>query len=397
VTTVEQFQDTRSAGLRLGILAGGLFVVGSNAFVIAGVLPFIAQSLGTSSEAVSLAITWYAIVVAVASPIVSIVLARLSRTAILVGGLVLIAAGTIVASLAPDLTAFIGGRVLAALGGAALVPAATAAAPAIVPAERRGRALAFVSFGFTLAGVIGSPLGTALAGFFGWRATLGVIAALAVLLALVTALLVRGLPRPPALGLGARLSILGDRRILAGLLTALLATASFNVLYTFSAAVTHDATGGSAGLLALLLFVYGIFGMVGNWLGGRVSDRLGSRLSVLVGLLVQAAVLFALIALDRSLVLTAVAFAFWGVTAFGVTIPIQHRLVAIDPARAGLSLSWYSTAMYVGIALAPVAGSLALGAGTVVLLITAGTLAAVALVVFQLGYLDASRQGRARP
>ena len=54
-------------------------------------------------------------------------------------------------------------------------------------------------------------------------------------------------------------------------------------------------------------------------------------------------------------------FVVWGAVAFAAVIPVQHRLVSIDPATAGIALSWYSTAMYVGIALAPLLGGAALG------------------------------------
>lgn len=117
---------------RLALLAAGLFVVGTNAFVIAGVLPSIAGELHAPQTAVASSITWYAAVVAIASPLVGVLLPRVPRTALIAVGLVLVAAGTVVAALAPGLLVFIAGRVLAAFGGAALVPTATAAAPAML-------------------------------------------------------------------------------------------------------------------------------------------------------------------------------------------------------------------------------------------------------------------------
>src|SRR3546814_18680091 len=78
-------------------------------------------------------------------------------------GLVLIAAGTFLAAAADTFTVFTVGRVIAALGGAALVPSAIGAAPVMVALSQRGRAIALVGMGFTLAMAIGSPIGTALA------------------------------------------------------------------------------------------------------------------------------------------------------------------------------------------------------------------------------------------
>uniref|UniRef100_UPI0025BB2B9E MFS transporter n=1 Tax=Herbiconiux sp. TaxID=1871186 RepID=UPI0025BB2B9E len=119
---------------RLAVLAGGLFVVATNAFVIAGLLPDIAATLGVTPSQVGYSITDYSIVVAVGAPAISILLPRLSRTVLMAIGLAFVAGGTILAALAPDVTAFTLGRVLAGLGGAALVPAATAAAASLAPA-----------------------------------------------------------------------------------------------------------------------------------------------------------------------------------------------------------------------------------------------------------------------
>src|ERR1700744_1401750 len=153
---------------KLVVLAIGLFIVGTNGFVIAGLLPSIAKTPGVQAGDVSYSITFYAIVVAVASPAVSVLLPRVSRTTLMTIGLLLVCAGTIVAAGAPTLTIFTLGRIVAALGGAALVPPAPATAAALASPERRGRAIAFVAVGFTAATAFGAPLGTAIAAAGGW-------------------------------------------------------------------------------------------------------------------------------------------------------------------------------------------------------------------------------------
>ncbi|MDF2442517.1 MAG: transporter, family, inner rane transport protein, partial [Subtercola sp.] len=136
MTNIEQSYSARRTGGwlpdgRLVLLAIGLFVVGTNAFVIAGLLPDIAATLGVGASEVSYSITAYAIVVAVAAPAVAMLLPRVSRTTLMAAGLVLIALGTVLAAASTTLPLFTAGRVLAALGGAALVPAATAAAASL--------------------------------------------------------------------------------------------------------------------------------------------------------------------------------------------------------------------------------------------------------------------------
>jgi DHA1 family inner membrane transport protein len=372
---------------KIVLLALALFVAATNAFLIAGLLPDIATTLGTTPAEVSYSISSYAIVVALASPLVSIVLARVPRVPLMTAGLAVFALGTATAAASDSVGLFFVGRTLSGLGSAALVPTATAAAAALVPPERRGRALALVGAGFTLATAVGSPVGTALGGAAGWRLPMFLLVGLAAVLVVAIPLAVRGVPLSPAVRLRQRLAPLADSRILAPLGTTLLMVAGFNVVYIFSAAITAPTTGGSSGLLATLLLSYGLAGVVGNLVAGPAADRFGARRVAVIALSGQVIALVVLTLVERSFAGSLVLFALWGVVAFASPIPIQHRLVAVAPESAALSLSWYSTAMYVGIAVAPPLGAITLGFAGAGALPLAGALATLlALGLFLLGF-----------
>jgi MFS transporter, DHA1 family, inner membrane transport protein len=385
MTVIEQ--SYRGSVPRLILLAVGMFLVGTNAFVIAGLLPRIAADLGTDQAAVSYSITVYALLVAVASPVVSIGMSRVPRAILMASGALLFAVGVGVAASSTTLGLFIAGRVIAALGGAALVPTATAVAATIVGPEHRGRALALVGAGFTLAVAVGSPLGTELGTVLGWRPPmlfLG-IAGLVVAVALVPAF--RRMPHPASVSFRRRLEPLRDPRVLVTLGATLLVVTGFNVVYIFSAEVTHRATAGSGGLLAMLLFVFGAAGLIGNFAAGRVTDRAGSRTAAGIAIAVQIVALATLAAGGTSLAVAIVVFAVWGAVASGVAIPLQHRLVQIEPAQAAQSLAWYSTAMYLGIAIAPPLGNAALGvAGPWAVPVAGAAVSIVALALLLAGY-----------
>jgi MFS transporter, DHA1 family, inner membrane transport protein len=386
MTTVEQSYLPRRLYPRLAILAVGLFVVGTNAFVIAGLLPTIARSLGVGASAVSYSITYYSIVVAVVAPVVSIVFARVSRTTLIAVGLVLVSVGTVIAAAAPDLLVFTLGRVVAAFGGAALVPAATAAAASLAPAARRGSAIAFVGVGFTASTAFGAPLGTAIAAGGDWRLPLYGLAGLALLTAGAVALAVRHIPLGPVVSVRRRFSVLANPQLVLTLVATLLVVAGFNVVYIFSSAVVAGATGGSSSLLAALLLVFGVAGIGGTFAAGRLTDRFGSRATGTAFLGVLLVVVAVLPLVSSTFVATAIVFAIWGVSANGAPLAFQHRLVEIDPATSGVALSWYSTAMYAGIALAPPLGATAIGLGNPQLVPVFGAIAvAVALVTFSVG------------
>ncbi|MGG7510023.1 MFS transporter [Plantibacter sp. YIM 135249] len=385
--SVEQSYSAPRLYPRLAVLAAGLFVVGTNAFVIAGLLPSIAATLGVHAGDVSYSITFYSIVVAVAAPAISILLPRLSRTTLMATGMVLVAIGTLIAAAAPDLLAFTVGRILAALGGAAIVPAATAAAAALAPAERRGKAMAFVAIGFAASTAFGAPLGTAIAGVGSWRLPLFALAGLAALVAVTVSLFVRNVPLGEPISIRRRFAILRDPRMLLTLASTTLVVCGFNTVYIFSSTVTHTTTGGSASLLAILLLAFGVAGIGGNLIAGPLIDRFGNRIVATVFHGAQVVLLAVLPFVLGSFVDTVILFALWGVTANAAQLPIQHRLVEIDPLTSGIALSWNSTAMYIGIALAPPLGSVAVGFGGGGFLVPIfGAIAlALALAAFHIG------------
>jgi DHA1 family inner membrane transport protein len=391
MSTTDEPPVTRATFLKLALLSAGLFLTGTNAFVIAGLLPTLADAFDTTRATVGYSITVYALVIAIAAPAASILLGRVSRTTLIVSGLILMAIGILITAMAPTIEVFIVGRAIGALGGAVLVPTSTAAGPALLHPRRVATAIAVVTLGFSLATAIGAPAGTALAAAYGWRTPLFIIAGLAVLLAVLVAFVVHGVPIPPVASIRQRLRPLQDARVSLGLVSTLLLILGFNIVYLFSASVTEESTGGSGGRLALLLLAFGLGSVVGNVAAGPITDRFHARntFTVLAALQIVILVLIALI--GGTFWVEIILFALWGATALGSTIPIQQRLATIDRATTGLTLSWFTSAQYLGIAIAPIVATTAVGlAGASLIPIAGAIVIAVCIITFQLGYAQRS-------
>lgn len=381
----------RRTYVQLGLLAAGLFLTGTNAFVIAGLLPQLADAFGTTRATVGYSVTIYALVIAVAAPAASILLGRVSRTALIVSGLTLMAVGILTTATTSTIEVFIIGRAVGALGGAVLVPTSTAAGPALLPPHRVATAIGVITLGFSLATAVGAPAGTALAAAYGWRAPFFVIAALAALLAAAVAVVVRGVPIPPVASFRQRLRPLRDGRVNLGLVSTLLLILGFNIVYLFSASVTESSTGGSGSRLALLLLAFGVGSVVGNVAAGPITDRFSARGAFSVLVAAQIVILVVIALIGGTFWVEVVLFALWGATALGATIPLQQRLATIDRATAGLTLSWFTSAQYLGIAIAPVLATVAAGLAGASLIPVAGAIVlAVCLITFRLGFAQAT-------
>lgn len=189
-------------------LALATFAVGTDAFVMAGLLPAIAADLEVSVPVAGRLVTVFALTLAVAAPVLSWLLSPLDRRTVLPLALIVFIVGNVLTALSPTYLLALLARILTAAGAATITATASSAVVASTPAERRGRAMALVIGGLTLSTALGMPLGN-LIGSVDWRltlwavATLGIVAAIGISVALpkvvlpVTSLTARLAPLAP--------------------------------------------------------------------------------------------------------------------------------------------------------------------------------------------------------
>ncbi|WP_030674272.1 MFS transporter [Streptomyces sp. NRRL B-1347] len=342
---------------RLLPLAAATFAVGTDSYVIAGLLPAIAADLGVSTPAAGQLVTVFALTMALSAPVMGALTSALDRRTALLIALSVFVAGNVVTALATSYEVVMASRIVAAVGAGSINAAASSTAAAIAPPERRGRALAFVLGGLTLATALGLPLGT-LIGRTDWHITLWAVAGTGLLAAVGIA---AALPKVtlPAASLPDRLRPLKQGRVLALLAVTSLAFLGAYTLYTYISPALRDATGGSEPLLTLTLLAWGVGILAGNITAGRLVDR-HDPARVLTGALTLATIALALTPLvTRTLASTLVWAVVWGVTVGVIVVPQQHRLISLSPAAAPVLLALNSSALYLGIALGGAFGGLA--------------------------------------
>lgn len=342
---------------RLLVLALGMFAIGTDSFVIAGILPMVAKSLNVTVAVSGQMVTLFALSYAVLSPVVAAFAARRPRKQLLLAALGVFVIANVLTAVAPTLELLLASRMIAGLGAAMFSPTATAVAASLVPAEQRGRALAIVIAGLSSATALGAPIGTVLGGFGDWRLTMWFVAALGVAAAIGVWVLLPAVPSPLAVSLRQRLAPLADSRVALTLFTTLAAYAGLFVVYTYIGVVFDRATGGDGTVLALLLFMWGFAATVGNLTAGRLTDQFGSRRIINVAIVVAAAD-FALMPWTSAHLSTAmVAIVVWGLCGWGLLVPQQHRLIDIAPAAAPLLMGLNSAALYFGVSASGVIGA----------------------------------------
>ncbi|GAA0945870.1 MFS transporter [Nonomuraea longicatena] len=353
-----------AAGVRwrphVAVLAFGAFAVGTDGFVVAGLLPAIAASYEVSVGAAGQLVTVFSIAYAVLAPILAVLTASWSRRTVLVAALVVFAVGNAVTALAPDYGLALWSRVIAAAGAAMFTATAAATAAALAGERERGRAISMVMLGVTSSLVLGAPLGTVIGGVLDWRATMWAITALALLAAPSIAFRLPTTTGGTAAGPRDYLSPLRDRRIVAVLATTVVAFTGIYIPYTYVSEIFAPATAGGEAMLAVLLLVYGVAGTGGNLAVGRLADRHGpTRVIVVVTLALTAG--FALLPLATgTMVAAVVAILVVGTLSFGVTTPQQHLIITLAGRGASLVTSLYQSALYLAVSLSGAVGALGL-------------------------------------
>ncbi|GAB7188705.1 hypothetical protein ATKI12_8536 [Kitasatospora sp. Ki12] len=347
--------------VRLLLLALGTFAVGTDSMVVAGILGPVSADLGVSVPAAGQLVTVFALGYALLAPVLAALTARWPRRRLLLTALAVFSAANALSALAPGYGPLLATRVLAAAGAALYTPTANAVATTLVAPERRGRALATVLGGMTVATALGVPLGTWV-GRGDWRLTMWLVTGLGVAALAGLAALLRGLPAPTAApALAARLAPLGQRRVLGAAATTLVFFLAFQSVYIYLATAVSGATGGDGDRLSLILLTCGVMSVAGSWLGGRLVDRLGVRRVLLAGSAAAALAFAALPWLGRTMAGALVYAAVVPLAGWAVSVALPHRLASIDPGNAPLLISLNSSALYLGTAAGGVAGSAAIG------------------------------------
>jgi MFS transporter, DHA1 family, inner membrane transport protein len=367
----------RSSNDRLGVLlvlAVGTFTVGTDGFVLNGLLPAIAADLHVTESVAGQLTTVFALTYAIASPLLAAFTGGWDRRWLLAGGMALFTVGMAGQALGTSFAVVAAARVLAAVGAAAFQSNAYVLAGALSSEERRGRALATVAAGMSVSMVLGVPIGVLAGNWFGWRAVMWGIGVVAV----VVAALIPILPevRVPAAGLRARLAVVVRPPVARLLLVTILGTiAGFTVFVYLPVLVAPVASGA---VLSWVLVGSGLGQVAGTTFAGRATDRLGPakvRALSLAGTAVVLAVLdLAVLSLPGALVLALFSGVFGGM----LMVPQQHRLFTVAPDAPTVALGLNGSAIYLGGALGSALGGVVLAAAGPSWVGPAGALAAVA-------------------
>ncbi|MGW0912559.1 Cmx/CmrA family chloramphenicol efflux MFS transporter [Streptomyces sp. NPDC002784] len=372
--------------LPLYLLALAVFAMGTSEFMLAGLVPDIAANLDVTVATAGTLTSAYAIGMIVGAPLVAAFARNWPRRSSLLGFVLVFAAAHAVGACTTSFPLLFAARVVAAIANAGFLAVALTAAAALVPPDRKGRALAVLLSGTTVATIAGVPGGSVLGTLLDWRATFWAVAVLCLPAALGV---YRGIPagRPEeastdATALRAELAQLaGPRLLLAMLLGALVNAATF-AGFTFLAPVVTDTAGLSELWISVVLVLFGAGSFVGVSVAGRLSDRRPGLVITAGGpLLLIGWSALALLAHEPVALCTLVLVQ--GALSFALGSTLITRVLYEAAAAPTMAGAYATAALNVGAAAGPLIAATTLGAtaGNLGPLWASGVLVAVTLLI----------------
>jgi len=357
--------------LALLALALGGFGIGSTEFVAMGLLPNLARdllpALYASSQAddnaqAGLLISAYALGVVVGAPTIAALAARWPRKRLLLGLLITFTLGTVASALAPTFGLVLLARFICGLPHGAYFGIASLVAASLMGPGKRGRGVAFVLSGLTIANVIGVPSITWLGQHAGWRVAYLVVAAIfaATFVAVLAAVPLQ--PGNPRATFRRELRAFGRLQVWFALAVGAIGFGGFFALYTYIAPIVTDVAGLPEFAVPLTLVVVGLGMTVGNLAGGWMADRSVQRTMLVFFAVLIAALIWLGITAQLPAALLVGVFLVGGASA-AISPAIQTRLMDVARDSQSIAAALNHSALNIGNSLGAYLGGVVIAAG----------------------------------
>lgn len=322
----------KKAWLSVIAVALAIFAVVSAEMLPIGLLTPIAHSLDQSVGHASLIISLPSLVAAITAPCVVLIFNQINRRKLFLLFMLLLLGSNLMAATVTELYWLLFARVLFGISMGGIWALAGSLAVRLAPPGHAGLATSIVFSGIAAASVLGVPLGVYLGDLFGWRLAFICVAAL---VRVVLALLYWSLPSlavNETNTLSSSLQLLKQRNVLIGLALTLLIVTGHFAAYTFIRPLLQSLAQFSDQYIGGLLLVYGLFGILGNFIAGyTIQKYLPQSLFCIAILLAISMALFILFGHSQGMSIFLLLL--WGVSYGGVSVAVMTWMFRAAPTQ----------------------------------------------------------------
>ncbi|WP_405164802.1 MFS transporter [Nocardia sp. NBC_01499] len=320
-------------------------------FLPPGVLTALANDLRVPEGVVGLSVSATALTALIAALALGALFPRVDRRTLLIVLTIAAAVSNVVVALAPNIALLLIARLLLGVAVGGYWSMALVVASQLVVTERLGKAMMIINAGTTVATVAGVPLGVLLSTYAGWRATFVVVAGATVATAVAVRLMLPPIAPNEGIGFAAFGAALRTPGVALGLVSVVSIIAGHFAGYTYIRPALDELLHARPAVIPVLLALFGVGGLIGNFVLGSLADRRLGVLLVAVPVAIGVSLLVIIAAGDLP-VLGYLAMLVWG-GAFGgilnlVQVWVSRVLPAHMEAGGGLVVGGFQVAIILG-------------------------------------------------
>lgn len=269
------------------------FILGTSEFVMVGILPEISSGINISITKAGALVTIFAFVYAIGTPIITALSSKANRYRFLLFNSVIFIIGNFLNGISSSYGLLLGSRIITAVVSGTLISLSLAYANEFAPKDKKAKIVSFIFSGFSIASVIGVPIGTFLTNMLGWRSVFFFITGVATVITIALAKFLPPAKPTESTSLLLQLSLLKDVRILLGITLPFFNLAGTYAFYTYLTPTLEEKMMVPTRYVSIILVFFGIAAIISNLLSGWIADKFGLNKMPFIYVL-HASILFAI-------------------------------------------------------------------------------------------------------
>ncbi|WP_426703728.1 MFS transporter [Staphylococcus shinii] len=347
---------------KIWVLALGMFALGMDTYIVAGLIPDMAKSFNKSGEEIGQGVTVFTLFFALSAPIFSTILAKYSVKKILLIALITFATSNVITMISTNYSIYMLSRSLAGLSAGIFSPIAVSSGSYLVDYKDKGKTLSFIVGGMSIGAVIGVQLGLQVSDLTSWRFAIGIITfvSIASLISIYTLLPKFKMPASP--NLKERFSLFTDIKVISVISVTVCAAIASLGLYTYLSQVISEIL--ELENITIFLTIWGVGGLIGSFGIGLIIDKFkNTKILMLIILCVLGVSIVIIPRLIKIPVLGLLPFLLWGATGWATQAPQQHILLQKHSHNGSTAVALNSSVNYLGSAIGAALGGVLLSQG----------------------------------
>lgn len=337
------------------------FILGTTEYVIVGLLKEVGTALGISLSTAGALVSGFAIAYAIGTPVAVAAFNRFPRKMLIMSGFTVVLISNVLIGLFPSYGYVFTIRIISAVACGFTISLSMSVVSDVVSYARRGTAVAWILGGFSIANVLGVPLGILVGQHVSWSTAFVLTSGLALI---PLALMIVAIPRQMVTANGSiqeQIRIFVNRRVWLAFLIPIFGVSSIFVMYTYITPLIEQEMGFPRAWISALLLIYGAITLISNWVGAKVAA--GAILSNLKKLFIVQTVMFSALAIALPIswlallclyLIACIAFAMNA----GVQLFLIDTATTVEPSAQNFAATLMPVAANIGIAVGSALGAI---------------------------------------